>query len=141
MKDKYSAVWVSHSSIGDYLKCPRAYYLKNIYRDPKTNHKISLMEPPLALGQVVHEVLETLANFPVEERKIDSLLPVFEERWKKITPYWPNAEEEKKFKDRGANMIARVMTNPGPLAAKAIKIRQELLYYWLSEDDNIILFG
>lgn len=141
MKDKYSAVWVSHSSIGDYLKCPRAYFLKNIYRDPKTNHKIMLMEPPLALGQVVHEVLETLANIPVEDRKIDTLLDIFEEKWKKINPYFPNSEEEKKFKDRGAKMIGRVIANPGPLAAKAIKIRQELPYYWLSEDDNIILCG
>jgi ATP-dependent helicase/DNAse subunit B len=144
MKDKYSAVWVSHSSIGDYLKCPRAYYLKNIYRDPKTNHKIMLMEPPLALGQVVHEVLETLSTVPVEERHIDKLLDLYEEKWKRVAAErggFREKEEEKKFKDRGAKMIARVMTNPGPLAAKAIKIRQELPYYWLSEEDNIILCG
>lgn len=144
MKDKYSAVWVSHSSIGDYLKCPRAYFLKNIYRDPKTNHKIMLMEPPLALGQVVHEVLESISGLPVEERKINALLNLYEEKWKNVTGIrggFHDEEEEKKFKDRGARMIARVMTNPGPLTAKAIKIRQELPYYWLSDDDNIILCG
>ncbi|MCX6791531.1 MAG: PD-(D/E)XK nuclease family protein [Candidatus Gottesmanbacteria bacterium] len=144
MKDKYSAVWVSHSSIGDYLKCPRAYFLKNIYRDPKTNHKIMLMEPPLALGQVVHEVLETLSTVPAEARHLDKLLDLYEEKWKNIHGErggFHDEEEEKKFKDRGAKMIARVMTNPGPLANKAIKIRQELPYYWLSEDDNIILCG
>lgn len=26
-QDKYSAVWVSHSSINDFLKCHRAYFL------------------------------------------------------------------------------------------------------------------
>jgi hypothetical protein len=102
------------------------------------------MEPPLALGQVVHEVLETLSTLPVEERHIDKLLDLYEEKWKTIMGDrggFHDAEEEKKFKDRGAHMIARVMTNPGPLGAKAIKIRQELPYYWISEDDNIILCG
>ena len=80
MKDKYSAVWVSHSSISDYLKCPRAYYLKNVYRDPKTNRKISVMEPPLALGQAVHEAIESLSALPVEERFTTPLLERFELR-------------------------------------------------------------
>lgn len=131
MKDKYSAVWVSHSSIGDYLKCPRAYFLKNIYRDPKTNHKVMLMEPPLSLGQVVHEVLESgiIANF----------LSVYEQKWQ--SRYFKDHEEEKKFKDRGAKMVAKVMANPGPLAAQSVKIRQDLPHFWLSEDENIILCG
>ncbi|KKW09983.1 MAG: hypothetical protein UY49_C0035G0006 [Microgenomates group bacterium GW2011_GWC1_49_7] len=144
MKDKYSAVWVSHSSIGDYLKCPRGYFIKNIYRDPKTNHKVMLMEPPLALGQVVHEVLDSISALPVENRQIDSLLALYEEKWKNVTGKrggFRDAEEEKKFKDRGANMIARVMASPGPLKNKAIKIRQDLPHFWLSEEENIILCG
>ena len=102
------------------------------------------MEPPLALGQVVHEVLETLSTVAVEERHIDKLLDLYEEKWKNISGEkggFHDAEEEKKFKDRGAKMIARVMNNPGPLAVKAIKIRQELPYYWISEEENIILCG
>ncbi len=144
MKDKYSAVWVSHSSIGDYLKCPRAYYLKNMYRDPKTNHKIMLMEPPLALGQVVHEVIDSLSALPAEERFVQSLLARYEETWKKVCGKlggFRSDEEEQKFKERGASMINRLIAHPGPLKNKAIKIRQELPYFWLSEDDNIILCG
>ena len=144
MKDKYSAVWVSHSSIGDYLKCPRAYFIKNVYRDPKTNHKIMLMEPPLALGQVVHDVLDTISGQPAESRPINELLTLYEQKWKNVSGIrggFKEPEEEKKFKERGAKMIARIIASPGPLAAKAIKIRQELPYFWLSEDDNIILCG
>lgn len=103
-----------------------------------------LMEPPLALGQVVHGVLETLSTLSVEERHIDTLLDLYEKKWKNVIGErggFHDEEEEKKFKDRGAKMIGRVIANPGPLAAKAIKIRQELPYYWLSEDDNIILCG
>lgn len=102
-----------------------------------------LMEPPLALGQIVHGVLETLSTVPVEARHIEKLLDLYEEKWKNVSGERGGFREgeEKKYKDRGAKMIARIMTNPGPLAAKAIKIRQELPYYWLSEDDNIILCG
>lgn len=144
VKDKFSAVWVSHSSMSDYLKCPRAYYLKNIYRDPKTNHKIMLMQPPLALGQVVHEVIEALSQLPAENRFSESLLTKYDRAWKKISGKmggFANDAEEATFKQRGAGMIKRIMEHPGPLTNPAIKIRQDLPYYWLSEEDNIILCG
>lgn len=144
IKDKYSAVWVSHSSIGDYLKCPRAYYLRNVYRDPKTNHKVMLMQPPLALGQAVHEVVESLSALPVSERFAKALGDRFENSWKKVSGKFggfTSPDEEAKFKERGASMIKRIMDHPGPLMNKAIKIRQELPYFWLSEEDNIILCG
>ena len=38
-------------------------------------------------------------------------------------------------------MLRKVSENPGPLKNRAVKISQELPYYWLSEDDNIILCG
>ena len=144
MKDKYSAIWVSHSSMGDYLKCPRAYYLRNVYRDPKTNKKISVMEPPLALGQAVHEAIEGLSKLPVEERFREPLLDRFEKAWTLVSGQkggFQTLEEEEKFKSRGVAMIKRVDEHRGPLTAKAIKIRQDLPYYWLSEEDNIILCG
>lgn len=144
MKDKYSAVWVSHSSISDYLKCPRAYYLRNVYRDPKTNHKISLIEPPLALGQAVHETIDSLSKLPVEDRFTTPLLEVFETIWKNISGKrggFTDESQEEQFKIRAKAMIERISKNPGPLANKAIKIRQDLPYYWLSEEDNIILCG
>jgi ATP-dependent helicase/DNAse subunit B len=144
IKDKFSAVWVSHSSMGDYLKCPRAYFLKNIYRDPKSNHKIMLMQPPLALGQAVHEVVESLSSLSVDERFAQSLTDKFETIWKKISGDlggFTSGEEEEKFKKRGEAMIKRIVEHPGPLLNKAIKIRQELPYFWLSEEDNIILCG
>lgn len=144
MKDKYSAVWVSHSSMSDYLKCPRAYYLRNIYRDPKTNHKISPMSPALALGQAVHEVIESLSTLAIEKRFEESLITKFDRVWEKVAGKkggFGGSEEEKKYKTRGTQMLERIMDNPGPLRNKAIKIRQELPYFWLSEEENIILCG
>lgn len=144
MKDKYSAVWVSHSSLSDYLKCPRAYFLRNVYRDPKTNRKISVIEPPLALGQAVHETIEALSKMPVEDRFKTPLLDVFTNIWQNVSGTkggFTDSEHEAKFRSRAEAMIKRVSDHPGPLKNKAIKIRQDLPYYWISEEDNIILCG
>lgn len=144
MPDKFSAVWVSHSSMSDFLKCPRSYYLKNVYKDPNTGHKIAMMGPALALGQVVHEVLESLSILPVEQRFDTPLLTRYENAWKKVSGKkggFRSPEQEQQYKDRGADMIRRVMANPGPLKRKAVKIRMDLPHYWLSEADGIILCG
>lgn len=142
--DKFQALWLSHSSIGDYLKCPRLYFLKNIYKDPKTGHKVSLMTPPLALGQAVHEVIESLSTLPVHDRFRDPLTKKFEESWAKVSGErggFKTPESEKKFKKRGISMIERIMEHPEPLKQKAIKLKEELPWYWLSEEDEIILCG
>lgn len=143
-QDKYSAVWVSHSSIKDFLNCPRAYYLNNIYKDPDTGHKIQIMSPPLALGQAVHQVLESLSVLPTDKRLQKSLIERFNQVWKKISGkkggFFDEATEQR-YKQRGEEMLRKVMENPGPLERLAVKIQQDLPYYWLSEEDGIILCG
>ena len=143
-QDKYTAVWVSHTSISDFLRCPRAYFLKHVYKDPKTGHKVKLMSPPLALGQAVHEVLESLSQLPTEKRFAQSLMTRYESAWEKVKGKrggFTNDETELKYKNRGGEMLRRVMNHPGPIAGLAVKIQQDLPYFWLSEEDNIILCG
>lgn len=126
------------------MKCPRAYYLKNVYKDPETGHKISLMCPPLALGQAVHEVLESLSVLPTEERFRESLIAKFQLAWKKIEGKkggFISLDQEERYKLRGENMLRRVMDHPGPLKSLAVKIKMELPHFWLSEEDEIILCG
>ncbi|MFC1627115.1 RecB family exonuclease [Patescibacteria group bacterium] len=144
VKDKYSAVWVSHSSIGDWLRCPRAYFLKNVYKDPKTGHKISLVSPPLALGSAVHEVIEDLSELPVDKRFNESLVTKFDKVWQKFEGKkggFLDKETESQYKEQGKEMLRKVMKNPGLLKTLAVKIQMDLPYYWLSEEDNIILCG
>lgn len=144
MPDKFTATWVSHSSISDFLKCPRSYYLKNVYRDPKTKHKIQLMSPPLALGSAVHEVLEGLSLLPTKTRFDESLITRFQSAWKKVSGKkggFFDAETEQQYKLRGEAMLRRVMDHPTILQSLAVKIKEDLPYYWLSEEDNIILCG
>jgi ATP-dependent helicase/DNAse subunit B len=143
-KDKYSAVWVSYSSISDFLKCPRAYYLKNVYKDPKTGNKIQIMTPPLALGQAVHEVVESLSVLPTDQRFNTPLVEKFEKVWEKISGKrggFTDPETEQRYKKRGEEMLRQVSKNPGPLERLAVKIQMDLPHYWLSQEDNIILCG
>lgn len=144
-RDKYKAVWVSHSSISDFLACPRAYYLRNVYKDPNTGNKITVVSPALSLGQAVHEVLESLSLLSAEERFKISLLKKFDLSWQKVSGKmggFKSNEEENGFKERGIKMIKMVENNPGPLLNKAIKIQSDFIpNYYLSDEDNIILCG
>ncbi len=143
-RDKFSATWVSHTSINDFTQCPRAYYLKNVYRDPATNHKIQVMSPALALGATVHEVIESLSVLPVEKRFAVPLLEKFEKAWQRVSGKrggFHDAETEEFYKEQGRQMLKRVRENPGPVERLAVKIQSDLPQYWLSEEDEIILCG
>lgn len=146
MPDKYTAVWVSHSSMGDFIKCPRSYYLKNVYKDPKTKRKMNIVNPAMTLGVAVHEVLEGLADFPSEERMNRDLLAWFDEVWKKSSGEkggFVSTEQEKEYKDRGIAMLTNVARDPKFLIHKRIKLPRAEMNpnFYLSEDENIILNG
>lgn len=144
MPDKFAATWVSHSSMSDYLHCPRAYYLKNVYKDPNTNSKIQIMSPALALGQAVHETLEALSMLRVEERFSTPLPERFAKNWDKVAGKkggFFDEQTERTYRRRGEEMIARVFNHPGPIKRKAVKITDDLPHFWLSEQDEIILCG
>ncbi len=143
-QDEYSAIWLSHSSMGDFIKCPRAYYLNNMYRNPKTRRKISLIQPPLALGQALHATLDALSTIPSSERFSIPLMERYEHAWQAVTGKkggFQDEEQEKMYKERGKIMIERVEAHPGPLLNKTVKIKQDLPHYWLSQAENLILCG
>lgn len=142
--DKFSAVWLSHSSISNFKHCPRAYYLSTIYRDPRSLHKISLITPSMAMGSVVHVVLESLSVLPTDKRFEVSLIERFQNAWQKVSGQmggFSDASTEDTYKKRGEDMLRRVMAHPGPLAEKAVKIKMDLPQYWLSEGDGLMLCG
>lgn len=149
MAGKYDAVWVSHSSMGDFLKCPRAYYLHNVYKNPDTGRKITIINPALSLGSAVHATLEALGTLPVEERLRHDMIADFEKEWVanasgKKGGFTNNTEEEA-AKERGRAMIERVIKNPGPIKKKTIRLKPPKNNmppnFVLSEKENIILCG
>ena len=150
MKDKYSAVWVSHSSMGDFLKCPRAYYLHNVYKDLKTRRKINIINATLSLGTAVHEVLEGLVKngIKVEDRFKEPLTKKLEKVWDKVSGKkggFSSYEEEMEIKTRAESMLLRVEKNREPLLHKTVRIKNGgnnmPPNFFLSPDENIILCG
>ena len=147
-RDPYTATWVSHSSMGDFLKCPRAYYLHNVYKDPKTKRKINIVNPALALGVAVHEVLEGLAEYKSEERFSKPLTHYFESAWKKVSGKkggFISDDQESEVKTRALSMLARVERNPEPLLHKTVRVKSGdnglPPNFYLSDEENIILCG
>lgn len=102
-----NAIYLSHTSLKDFLNCPRAYYLKNVYRDPVTGHKLQIASPHLTLGVTIHD---TIAWFCQQEPK-----PSKEETIQKFRQLWKNyrlkrggfetLEEEASFGKRGLQMV------------------------------------
>lgn len=102
------------------------------------------MEPALALGGLVHDVIESLSTIPVEERFLVSPIKKFDTLWEKISGKmggFKTKEQETEFRDRGRAMIQRVVDSPGPLLNKAIKIKGDLPQYLFSDKEDIILCG
>lgn len=148
MPDKYSAVWVSHSSMGDFIRCPRAYYLHNVYKDPKSNKKINLVSGALSLGVAVHNTVEALKEIPLEKRFERDLYADLEGEWKKVSGKmggFKSEGEEQEMHARAVAMIDRVLKEPGPIARKTVRLKDGhngmAPNFYLSEEDNIILNG
>lgn len=105
---------------------------------------MKIMTPALALGQAVHEVIEELSRIPLADRFSTLLMDRYERIWQNISGKrggFLDDTTEDAYKRKGRDMIARITKHPGPLAAKAVKIKESLPFYWLSEEDNIILCG
>ncbi len=120
--------------------------MRNVYKDPKTGHKITIVTPPLALGSAVHEVIESLSTLPADERLKISLLKKFDLAWLKFTGKFggfKNHSEELEYRERGVAMLKTIEENPGPILRPAVKIKSSinLPNYFLSEEDNIVLCG
>ena len=93
------------------------------------------MEPPLALGGLIHDIVEALSYVPTEERLNVPIIKQFEQEWKKVSGKkggFKNKKQEDEYFERGKRMLQRILDNPGPLLKKAVKIPEELPQYWLS---------
>jgi hypothetical protein len=81
---------------------------------------------------------------PAADRFKISLIERFDSAWAKVSGQvggFPDKQTEDRYKKRGEDMLRRVMAHPGPLTGKAVKIKESLPYYWISESDNLILCG
>jgi ATP-dependent helicase/DNAse subunit B len=149
--NKYDATWVSYSSMSDFKKCPRLYFLRNVFKTEKGN-KINTVSPALSLGSAVHNVIEGLAKdkIPADQRfsEPQKLLEKFASELQKFFGKIGGFESEEhfqEFKKRGEDMIKKVIENPGPLKDKTVLLPDGdngmAPNFYLSEEENIILNG
>ncbi len=104
-------LWISHSALSAYSRCPHLYYFEYIYRNPKTGNRIQIVNPYLSLGSAVHETIEGLANVSIKKRKQISLKERFEnifEGYRGKKGGFLLKSQENDFYGRGVKMMERV---------------------------------
>ena len=154
MSDKYKAIWLSHSSYNDFLNCHKAYYLKNIYKDPKSNKKISILSPYSSLGSAIHLSIDELTKYKSEDRKeiLKNLENIYTEIWKNNFQSekggFKEEKEEKIFFDKGLEMIKNLILHPNFLLNKIIKkesywkdLEMNIPNFFIDDEEEVLLCG
>ena len=112
-----NTIWISHSSLSDFEKCPRLYYLRNIYRDKNlgNNFRIQVANPYLSLGEIVHDAIDNYINrYNPLERNKDKMTYELSRGWilkKGKIGGFKSDSQEKEFKDRSVQMAERFLAN------------------------------
>ena len=112
-----NTIWISHSSLADFEKCPWLYYLRNLYRDAKfgNNFRIQVANPYLSLGEIVHDAIDNFVNrYQPRERSKDKMMYELSRGWvlkKGKTGGFKTQSQEEEFKDRSVQMAQRFLAN------------------------------
>lgn len=103
-------IWVSHSALSDFKKCPQLYYLRNVKRLPPNSYRIEIPNPYLTLGSIVHRVLQEFPKLHEEEKSLGWALSYFDRLWiprSSLRGGFLSKDQEAEFKARGIKMIKR----------------------------------
>lgn len=132
-------IFVSFTALSDFLKCPRSYYLKNIYRDSKTGHRIQIASPHLSLGSTVHDAIKWYIEMKGQV-KDEQTVAKFRNLWLKYRGRrggFESDEMEAGFGKRGLKMLQNFLKN----AQKLEKITHQMDFPKLHLFDEVILIG
>jgi hypothetical protein len=100
-------IYVSYTSLSDFLKCPRSYYLKNVYRDTQQGFKLQIINPYLVLGSTVHDAIKWYLESPKKPSR-EQTLDQFRNYWRKYHGKkggFSDDNEEASFGIRGLKML------------------------------------
>ncbi|MEX0616304.1 MAG: PD-(D/E)XK nuclease family protein [Candidatus Woykebacteria bacterium] len=122
-----NTIWISHSSLGDFEKCPRLYFLRNLYRDKTygNNFRIQVANPYLSLGEVVHEAIDKFVErHTIAEKNKDKIMYELSRGWQlkpgKIGGF-KTPSQEKEFKDRAVVMLERFFANKDSVLSEPMR--------------------
>lgn len=131
---------ISHSAITDFNNCPRLYYFRNIYRNPKTGNRVQIVNPYLSLGLAVHETIDELIDVAPSKRSNKRLDKRFEQIWQNYSDKiggFTSKKQEDIFKKRGQIMIKKV-EGSAILSKKSLKKDKDLPKMELSPSMDLI---
>ena len=132
-------IFVSYTSLSTFLKCPKSYFFKNIYKDSKTGNRIQIASPHLSLGSTIHDAIKWFLDMEGQVSK-DQFIQKFRNLWLKYSGKrggFASREEEASFGKRGLLMLDNFFKNYAVLEKKHLNI--EFPKYPLF--DNVILMG
>ena len=132
-------IFISYTSLSDFLKCPRTYYLKNIYRDKNTGFRIQIASPYLSLGAPIHDSIRWFLDMEGQVSK-DQLEKKFRNLWLKFRSKkggFIDDLQEAEFGKRGLKMLDNFYKNAKQLGKEAplLNFPKHVL------EDNLILMG
>lgn len=107
------ALFISYTGLKDYSKCPRSFYLKNIYRDPKTGYKLQVASPYMTLGATIHDVIKWFLQMQGQVSK-EQLIQKYRNLWLKYRGKrggFATREDEASFGKRGLKMLDNFFAN------------------------------
>lgn len=108
-----NALFVSYTGLKDYTRCPRSFYLKNIYRDPKTGYKLQIAGPGMTLGAILHDVFKWFLQMNRQVTK-DQLIQKYRNLWLKYRGKrggFASIKDEAVFGNRGLKILDNFYTN------------------------------
>lgn len=100
-------VFISYTALTDFLKCPRSYYLKNVYKEPKQGFRLQIITPHLTLGSTVHDTIKWYLE-SADKPEEGATLKKFRNFWGKFRLKrggFNSLEEEASFGNRGLKMV------------------------------------
>lgn len=131
-------IFISFTSLSDFLKCPRSYYLKNIYKN-ENNRRIQVASPYLSLGSTVHDSVKWFLDMKGQVTK-KQLEEKYRNLWLKYRGKkggFESLEQEGDFGRRGLKMLENFFTNAKVLE----KISHHVDFPKLNLFEDIILMG
>ncbi|OGE15492.1 hypothetical protein A3F00_00835 [Candidatus Daviesbacteria bacterium RIFCSPHIGHO2_12_FULL_37_11] len=132
-------IFISYTSLSDFIKCPRTYYLKNIYRDKNTGFRIQVASPYLSLGGVVHDSIRWFLDMKGQVNK-DQFEKKFRNLWLKFRGRkggFTDDIQEAQFGKRGLSMLDNFYKNANKLGKEVPPLN--FPKYIL--EDNLVLMG
>lgn len=134
------AIWISHSAIDEFYRCPKSYFYRYLYTD-KSGSRITVAEPSLTLGILVDEVIKYYFR-KKSQVSLDDLNWYLDFKWKLKSGKaggFATAEQELIFREKAKKFIKTFYDN-----IKKLNINPEVpefLQMRLFEEGDVRLCG